>query len=117
MGETDSSPSAREIDVPMSLRDQIIGAISLASDSEWTEDQRSLVEAVVAQTALALANARLVEATQSTAQRERLLAEITGKVWSSPTVDGILRVAAGELGPAMGADLAEIELRLEAGDG
>jgi GAF domain-containing protein len=117
MGDDDAATNSREMDVPMSLRDQIIGAISLGSESEWTEDQRTLVEAVASQAALALENARLVESTQATAQRERLLGEITSKVWSSPTLDGILRVAAGELGAAMGADLAEIEVRMDADDG
>ncbi|HET6789382.1 MAG TPA: GAF domain-containing protein, partial [Aquabacterium sp.] len=113
MGDEDSSPDSARIDVPLSLRDQIIGEINLESQKDWTADQRNLVEAIATQAALALENARLVEATQSTAQREHLLAEITGKVWSSATLDGILRTAVSELGTALGADHATIELRLE----
>jgi GAF domain-containing protein len=113
MGDEDSSPDSAHIDVPLSLRDQIIGEINLESQKDWTAEQRNLVEAIATQAALALENARLVEATQSTAQREHLLAEITGKVWSSPTLDGILRTAVSELGTALGADHATIELRLE----
>jgi GAF domain-containing protein len=96
--------------VPLSLRDQIIGEINLAAEGDWTPEQRNLVEAIATQAALALENARLVEATQSTAQREHLLAEITGKVWSSPTREGILRTAVGELAAALGAERATIEL-------
>lgn len=113
MGDEDSSPDSARIDVPLSLRDQIIGEINLESAKDWTVEQRNLVEAIATQASLALENARLVEATQSTAQREHLLAEITSKVWSSPTLDGILRTAVTELGTALRADQATIELRLE----
>jgi GAF domain-containing protein len=113
MGDEDSSPDSAHIDVPLSLRDQIIGEINLESAKDWTAEQRNLVEAIATQAALALENARLVEATQSTAQREHLLAEITTKVWSSATLDGILRTAVSELGTALGAEHATIELRME----
>ena len=110
LGDEELTSSSTEIHVPLALRDQIIGAINLASETDWTPEQRNLVEAIATQTALALENARLVEATQSTAQREHLLADITGKVWSSTTRDAILRTALSELGLALGAERATIEL-------
>jgi GAF domain-containing protein len=109
LGDEELSSKSTEIEVPLALRDQVIGAINLSSETDWTPDQRSLVEAIATQAALALENARLVESTQSTAQRERLLAEITGKVWSAPTRDGVLRTALSELGKALGAEHATIE--------
>lgn len=113
LGEEELPSNSPSIDVPLSLRDQIIGEINLASATDLTPEQRSLVDAIATQAALALENARLVEATQSTAQREHLLAEITGKVWSSPTRDGILRTAVSELGAALGADHATIEIEMD----
>jgi GAF domain-containing protein len=113
MGDADLPADSARIDVPLSLRDQIIGEINLTSEKEWTPEQRNMVEAIATQAALALENARLVETTQSTAQREHLLAEITSKLWSSPTLDGILRTAVSELGAALQADHATIELRME----
>jgi GAF domain-containing protein len=116
LGEQDLPPQSPQIEVPLSLRDQIIGEIDLASETDWTAEQRSLVEAIATQAALALENARLVETTQSTAQRERLLAEITGKVWSSPTRDGVLRTALSELGVALGATRGTIEIATDDAD-
>ena len=113
MGDDELAPGSTQIDVPLSLRDQIIGEINLSSEKDWTPEQRNLVEAIATQAALALENARLVQATQSTAQREHLLADITGKVWSSATLEGILRTAVSELGTALEADHATIELRME----
>jgi GAF domain-containing protein len=47
------------------------------------------------------------------ALRERLTAEITGKIWSSPNTDTILQTAIKELGRALRADEATIELKLD----
>jgi GAF domain-containing protein len=115
LGEEEFSPGGARIDVPLSLRDQIIGEINLSSEADWTPEQRNLVEAIATQAALALENARLVESTQSTAQRERLLAEITTKVWSSSTREGVLRTAVSELAKALEAERAFVELAAEDG--
>lgn len=113
VGDDDLPADSNQMDFPMSLRDETIGGVSLAGGSEWTPDQRNLVESVVSQAALALEHARLVEDGQSTARREHVLADITGKVWASPTIDAILRTAVSELGQALGAEEATIELRPE----
>jgi GAF domain-containing protein len=113
VGDVEAEQSDSQLEVPLALRDQVIGEISVVSEREWTSEQRNLVEAIATQAALALENARLVGATQSTAQREHLLADITGKVWSSATVDGILRTAISELASALDADHAAIELKME----
>jgi GAF domain-containing protein len=101
------------LEIPISLRDEIIGKISLTSETEWTQDQQNLIEAVATQAALALENARLVEESQSSAVREHRLAEITGKIWASSTLDGILQVAVRELGQALDASEAIIELKVQ----
>ena len=75
------------------------------------------MEAVATQAALALENAQLVEASQLTARREHMLAEITGKVWASPTIESILGTAVEELGQALDAEQASIELKMESSHG
>jgi GAF domain-containing protein/HAMP domain-containing protein len=108
--QRDSGP-VNEVKVPLILRDQVIGQLSLEGDQEWTPEERTLVEAVATQAALALENARLLEESQQLALRERLAAEIIGKIWASPNVDFILQTAVKELGRALRADDATIELR------
>jgi GAF domain-containing protein/HAMP domain-containing protein len=117
IGDEDVRAGASEIDVPLALRDEIIGQISLTTEADWTPEQRNLIEAVATQAALALENARLVEESQSSAARERLLAEITGKVWASTTIDGILQTAVRELGRALDASEASIELKVDHDNG
>jgi GAF domain-containing protein len=113
VGDDDLPEDSPKLEIPIALRDEIIGKISLTSETEWTLDQQNLVEAVATQAALALDNARLVEQSQSSAVREHRLAEITGKIWASSTLDGILQVAVRELGQALDASEATIEIKVQ----
>ena len=72
-----------------------------------------MIEAIASQAALAMENARLLEESQQMALRERLVTEITGKVWSSPNTDFILQTALTELARALRTDEATIELKLD----
>lgn len=105
--------NAKQIEVPISLRDQILGEIRLENPEAWTPEQENLVNAVATQAAVALENARLVNESRQTALRERMLAEINSKIWSSATIDGILQTAAKELGRRLDASRATIELKIE----
>ncbi len=111
--QTVTSLEPATLNVPLTLREQIIGNLHLEGLQNWTPEERGLIEAVAAQTALALENARLLEESQQLALRERLVAEITGKIWSSPSTDLILQTAIKELGRALRADDATIELKIE----
>jgi GAF domain-containing protein/HAMP domain-containing protein len=105
--------NAETLNVPLALRDQIIGEITLEGEKDWTPDEQGWVEAVATQAALALENARLLEESQQIALQERLIAEITGKIWSSNTTDGILKIAIKELGSTLGASEAIIQLDID----
>ena len=105
--------NARKLEVPISLRDQILGQIMLESQTEWTPDQQSLVDAVATQAAIALENARLVSESRHIALRERMAAEINSKIWSSATIDGVLQTVVKELGRRLDASSATIELNID----
>jgi GAF domain-containing protein len=107
-----ASAGDQEIEVPLTLRDQIIGQINLANLDEWTPEQRNLIESIAAQAALALENARLVEESQSIAMRERLANEVTSKIWASTTIDSILQTTVRELGRALEAAEVSIEVSM-----
>jgi GAF domain-containing protein/HAMP domain-containing protein len=115
----DIRDDAKTIDVPINLRDQILGQISLEGNDEWTSDERSLVDAVARQAAVALENARLVSESRQAAVRERMLAEINSKIWSAATIDSILQTVVKELGRRLDASHATIELEIDdrPGDG
>lgn len=113
LGEDDPALAGPRLEVPLSLRESVIGQIDLAGETEWTPEQRNLIETVAAQAALALENARLVEQSQAAAQREHQLAEITSKIWTATTIEGILQTTAGELGQALDLSEATIELKMD----
>jgi GAF domain-containing protein len=80
---TENNPSTLEttssVNVPLTLRDQIIGQLQLDGQQDWTEEERNLIEAVATQASLALENARLLEESTS-GITGTLVTEITGKI-------------------------------------
>ncbi|HUM37703.1 MAG TPA: hypothetical protein PLQ85_12600, partial [Anaerolineae bacterium] len=69
------------------------------------------------QLGLALENARLLEDTRLSAQRERARGEIVGRVRGSVQIDAVLRSAVEELGRALQVDRARIQLLPPSGSG
>lgn len=110
----DDESADKQIQIPLALRDQTIGQISMAATEEWTPEQLNLIETIAAQAALALENARLVEESQTIASQERITNEIVAKIWSSSNTDGILQTAVRELGRALEA--SEVDIELSTGD-
>ena len=109
----ESSDNTSSIDVPITLRDQILGQITLEGKEDWSVDQQSLVDAIAKQAAVALENARLVNESRQVAIRERMLAEINSKIWSAATIDGVLQTVIKELGRRLDASQAVIELEID----
>lgn len=112
IGETNDANS-QKFASPINLRDQIIGEITLEGTGTWSPEQKNLVDAVANQAAIALENARLVNESRQIAIRERMLAEINSKIWSSTTIDAVLQTAIKELGRRLDASSATIELKLD----
>lgn len=101
------------IDVPLKLRDQIIGHLQLEGLQDWSPDERNLIEAVATQASLALENARLLDESQQIASQERLHSEITSKIWASVTLDGILQTTIKELSRAFSVSEGSIHLEVK----
>jgi GAF domain-containing protein len=92
-----------------------LGAITLSHPEigAFDENHARLLSTFANQAALAIENARLFEATQARARRERLIREITGKVQSSIDLDSILQTTVQELGKALGASHAIVRMGTE----
>jgi GAF domain-containing protein/HAMP domain-containing protein len=112
--DTGGAPSGdgdgQSLEVALSLRGQTLGSIMVEGVDDWTPEQRALLEAIAGQTALALENARLISESQQSALRERLAAAITERIWSSSSVEAILQTTVREIGRALEASEATIEL-------
>ncbi|MBP6471054.1 MAG: GAF domain-containing protein [Chloroflexi bacterium] len=97
-------PAHSWLGTPMISGRQIIGVIGvLHPDSyRYNENHLNLLSAVASQATIALQNARLFQQTQTRAQREQLLREITARVRSSADMDTIMKTAVKEIGQALG---------------
>jgi len=102
---------------PLRVQQRLLGTLAFESPRPWTEDQQRLATTVVDQLGLALENARLLEDTRLSAQRERARGEIVGRVRGSVQIDAVLRSAVEELGRALQVDRARIQLLPPSGSG
>jgi GAF domain-containing protein len=106
-----------EYSFPVKLRDQEIGQLILELDNpELKDEEKTFIEAVTNQAAVALENARLIEKNQRQAGYERLLSDISRKVSSSTDLDTILQITLREIGQVMKASDGMIQLKIPTGE-
>lgn len=93
------SEHTRQIEVPLMLRNEVIGQIVLETDRELlSKDENNFIENITNQTAIALENARLLKETEKRAIQEQKLNELTARFSSALSIDEILRAAVQDLG-------------------
>ena len=108
-----SSDGKGRLDIPITLRGQTIGTITLQHKSQeapWTDRDKELAMEIATQAALALENARLLEDTSQQAERERLESEISGRIHETLDIETILKTASDEIQRAF--NLPEVVIRL-----
>lgn len=113
VGNTKLQSEKNVLNVPIILRGQKIGKISLQRKSEfhrWTTQEENVASEVAAQTALALENIRLVERTRQRASREQAIAGVTARVRETLDLDTVLRTTAREIQKALNLQEAEVRL-------
>jgi GAF domain-containing protein len=108
-----STKGKNVLDIPITLRGQKIGIISLQRKAEfhkWTAQEETVAAKVAAQTALALENIRLVERTRQRANREQAIANVTARIRETLDLDTVLRTTAREVQKALNLQEAEVRL-------
>jgi GAF domain-containing protein len=102
--------------VPVVLRGEVLGALQVGEMSAargWTEDDLTFMQAVADQVALALDNARLIEETERRADRGRLVAEISSRMFAANDLETIVKIAGEELGRVLRVKQTTIKVRSE----
>lgn len=103
--------ASKSIQVPLILRDEVIGSINLEIEgSDIPQDQYEFLQTVSAQTSIALENARLLEETQFAAIQEQKLNELTSQFSRALTIEDILKTAVLEFGKLHSVSEATITL-------
>lgn len=103
------------VTLPVKLRDQTVGVVNIKGirDRNWTEDELDVIQAIMERAALSIENARLLEESRTTAERERVIGEISARISSGTQVEEILRTAVQELG----ARIPGAQVTVEVGGG
>ena len=93
------------VNVPISRRDEMLGAMSFALplDRKLTNRQIDMARSVANRLAVALENARLVEQSQDQVARERKAGEVANVLLGQQEVDMLLNTAAESFQQALGA--------------
>jgi GAF domain-containing protein len=98
---------------PLLAGESLLGLIAVQDrrqEGRFTEDDAALLATIASQVATAIQNNRLLEETQRSARRERLIHEITSKMRRSPDMRSILDTTAREVGRALNASRATVRL-------
>lgn len=112
-GQIVSGEDATTVAIPIKLRGRVIGVIDGKKPDgrgDWTEEELSMMQTFVEQSAVALEAARLYQDSLRRATQERLMGEVTARMRETLDMDTVLRTAIREMGEALG--LAEVEVRL-----
>ncbi len=109
----DGDKKATAIVAPIILHNQAIGALQLypaQAGQAWTEDDIAITEAVINQLVQTAENLRLFEETRERANFERLVSDITDKLYQAPSLNILVKTAAEELGQALGVSHSLVKL-------
>jgi GAF domain-containing protein len=120
-----ASPSGRSRDggavlAPISVRGELVGVLGLQREGDprsWSEDELSLVEAVVERMGSVAENLRLLDETQRREADERAIREIAERMRRAPDMDALIRLTVQEVASAVGVSDAFLQLRAEPKDG
>jgi GAF domain-containing protein len=108
--EISSEEGDKALSVPISLRGQKIGSISITrkNDENWNKVDEDLINEVAYQVGLAVDNIRLLENATQRAQQEKTVGELAARFSQSLDIDSLLQTAARELGQV--SDVSEVSV-------
>lgn len=92
--------------IPLKLGPRWLGLLDLnwTEPREFSEKDLRLYSSTGTQVAIAISNQQLLQEAQSRARRERILREVTARVRNATDVNSVLRLAAQEVGKALGRE-------------
>jgi PAS domain S-box-containing protein len=100
------------VGIPLRYQDRTLGTLCMFSHTpkRLPEKIDVLLNSIGQQIGVGVANARLFEQTQRDAERERTIAAISERIYSTTNVEDLLRITAEELRRATGSARAVVKL-------
>lgn len=108
--ERPSKPVGNSVEVPLTLRGQKIGTISIArkSGEVLNKVEEDLITEVASQAGLAIDNIRLLEDATQRAKQEQVVGRLASRFSQSLNIDALIQTAAREFGQL--PDVAEVSV-------
>jgi putative methionine-R-sulfoxide reductase with GAF domain len=103
-----------EVAVPIAQGAEVLGVLDVQHNvvNGLKATDAELLQAIANQVAIALQNARSYARTRNAAEREALVNSISRKIQSAASLETVLDIAARELGQALNARSATVEINL-----
>ena len=99
--------------VPLIVSNEVFGAFILQdtfNEHRFDDDDLRLMTTLASQVAITIRNVRLLQDTQRRAEKERIISDITTKIWASQDIETVARTTLYELGRALKATDGKIYL-------
>ena len=99
-GQVEFAALEHQLQVPIVVRGETIGAFNVGDNNlerAWQADEISMLQTIAGEVALAIDNARLIEQSQRTAQREKDIAVAADQIHQSMNLETILNTALSEI--------------------
>lgn len=106
----DSQPRQALAAIPIKLRGQPIGVITVRLREGYNANTIATLEQAVERLAASLESARLFEEARLRADREQAISQVTTAISSAPEFDAILRTTVEEIGRSLGNSEVSIQL-------
>ena len=110
--KADGNDKSSQTTIPMKLRGEIVGILNIKTDDDhtWSADEIDITTAIIERAALSIENARLLTESRNTAEKERVIGEISTKISAGTEIETILRTTVRELGNQIGGSQITVEM-------
>jgi GAF domain-containing protein/HAMP domain-containing protein len=107
--------NSSQMTIPVKLRGERVGMLSIKTDEErkLTSDEMDIITAIVERAALSMESTRLLAESRTTAEKERVIGEISAKISAGTEIETILKTAVRELGNQIGGAHISVEIGSE----
>jgi len=102
--------TANQVAIPIKLRGQTIGVVSVNLKDDYAPNTISTLELAIERLALSLESARLYEQARLRADREQAIAQVATNISAATEFDAILRTTVEEVGKSLGD--AEVSIQI-----
>jgi GAF domain-containing protein/HAMP domain-containing protein len=109
-GHRPDTKQDRRVAIPIKLRGQTIGVVSLTLKEDYDTNTISVVESAAERLAVAMESARLYEEARLRADREQLITRVTAAISSSSGYEHILQTTIREIGSILGDTEVAIQI-------